>query len=331
MTMPAVQKTWLISANNRISYVSLNATMGAFLYGLKQYLKTQGYTVAGSCNGTTGAMDGVDRWASPANAQTRFGGTAGAQSWIVLTDGNGVQILFTYDGTADNLATFGFSPGALYVVAATPTFKPTATDEQLVLTSTDLINATTSSDRTWFCWVDNLHKSFRVIVARAGVFVGQLWGVELVASKVVSGVTTATWTPAVWGFGMPVNNDNITTVGQQWGLARPSTSGTPRNAICKATIENLGGNVVMGILCVANRNELQGATGIPVIPIGLCSTDTNTQGKLGDLYDWWMGRVSGGADGDLYDSRKYLAIAGIRGSGGNGLWPWDGTTVPQLY
>jgi hypothetical protein len=323
----AKQKTWVLTTNNRISFVSLNDTMARYLFGMKTFLKANGYTVAGSSNGTTGAMDASDRWITFSNVTTQGANSASAQSWIVLTDANGVQILLAFQGGTANIARISFSPGALFVAAGTPQNQPTATDEQLLATTPDLINSTASGDRVWFGWVDSTSKLCRFAIARSGVFTGQTWGIELV-SPVVSG-SGVSWTPAVWGFMLPVATDNYGT-GANVGVARPSTASTARNAVVVFAAEMLGNLTSNDAIC-SRKATLQGNLGIPTIPLGIASNTTNAKGKLGNLFDTWLGRSTGGKDGDLVDSRAFIGVAGYRANLGGGLWPWDGVTTPQLY
>jgi len=332
MAMPAKQKTWTVSANNRIPFVTLNDTMSKYLFGVKEFLKTNGYTIAGSSNGTTGGTpgtpDGVDRWITSANVTTQGANAASAQSWVILTDGNGVQILLTYQGAAAQNARFSFSPGALFVVAATSQNQPTATDEQVFSPATnDVINSTGSLDRSWFGWVDSQSKLCRFAIARNQVFVGQLWGVELVAS-VVAGAGT-TWSPAVWGFALPANSDTWAG-GSVVGLARPTVSSSSVNVSAKWAVEQFG-NSSTDTSIHNSKAEMQGALGFPVVPIGIGSTTAGGQGKLGNLYDFWYGRGSGGSDGDVYQNKQYVGVAGFRGNTGSLIWPWDGATTPVLY
>jgi hypothetical protein len=90
MSLPTLQKSWLFSTNNRISFVSLNDTMARFLFGIKNFLvATVGYTVKYSCDGVTGptsSVDNTDRWISFSNCTTRGTTTTSPQSFVVLTD-----------------------------------------------------------------------------------------------------------------------------------------------------------------------------------------------------------------------------------------------------
>jgi hypothetical protein len=329
MSLPTLQKSWVFSLNNRITFVSLIDTLSRLVFGVKNYLKTQSYTVKGSCDGTTGAMDGVDRIASQTNFQTRATIAGAAQSWIVLTDGSGVDILITYLGSADDKATVGFSPGGRYVAAGTANQKPTATDEQLPVSGFTMVGVTASGDRVWSCMVDSTHKMFRVLVARAGVFVGAAWGVEIVQSR----VTSVPFSPPVWGFSFDPS------VAANWNVNFANSivggGGYIQNTIGglafanNAAIQCSGGLEMFGNLATFWGNiktELQGSSGYPIFPwaIGCASAAAANRGPVGNLFDWWLGRTTTAADGDVYGANQFITTAGGM------LWPWDGATNPVM-
>ena len=246
--MPKISRTWTISANNRIAYVSLNDLIAHYLFGIKAFLKANGYTVAGSCDGTTGAMDGVDRWSTFSNATTRGANASSAQSWIVLRDGNGVHILLSYLGATDDICLMAFSPGALYVVAGTTTFKPTAADETNFTAAAGLsmLNNTTSGDRVWHGYVDATRKLCRFVPTRQNVAIGLLWGVELVRSTVRS---PALFSPPVWGFAMTASGNNVIN-NTAIGAARPTMS-----SVAAATLKSC----VFGMEFLSNSATTYGA------------------------------------------------------------------------
>jgi len=333
VALPTKQKTWTITPNNRIPFVSLNDTMANYLFGVKAFLKANGYTVAGSSNGTTGGTpgtpDGVDRWITAANVTTQGAAAGNAQSWVILTDGSGVQILITYQGATADVGRISFSPGALFVVAATSQNQPTATDEQVMTTGNSLILATASLDRSWFGWVDSQSKLCRFCVARSNIFVGQLWGVEIAAS-VVTGTGT-TWSPAVWGFSINPTTDNWGSPGAVIGKARPTVSSSPVNVNVLWAVEMFGNLTTTNSIAIS-RTELNGATGYPAVPIGIGSTTASAQGKLGNLYDQWSGPgLTGSADGNTYGGKQFIGVGGYRGNTGSLVWPWNGITTPILY
>jgi hypothetical protein len=327
MTLPTVQKTWTISANNRITYVSLNDTSASLMYGVKAFLAANGYTVKYTCDGTTGPTSGADhtdRWASKANATTRATTAAAAQSWVVLTDGNGCDILIAYQGATDDVFKVSFAPSGDFTVAGTATFQPTSTTQQDFVPGTITAVATaTSGDRVWHAWVDSQSKLFRVAIARTGIWVGLIWGVELVSSRVSGGVN---FSPAVWGFSYVkaqmtaaagTGFGTTYSVNSRHGLARANST----NMTCEGGLEYFGGapnnwgNV---------KTELQGSTGYPIYPLSIGSETAGAQGPVGDLYDWWLGRTTSVNDGDVYGSNQFICM------GPGVFWPWTGVGAPTM-
>lgn len=333
MALPNIIKTWTISANNRIPFVTLNGVMSQYLFGLKTFLKTNGYTVRGSSNGTTSSpastlvSDGVDRWVTAADAATRGAGSGNPQSWIVLRDGAGMDILIAFQGPTDDTARVSFSAGQLFTTQATGTFQPTATDEAIVLSSASgsLIGTSAiAADRVWFGWVDASHKLCRFAVARSGVFTGLAWGIERVTPVVK---VPTVWTPPTWGFAWnPASNilPNNTTI----GIVRVSVASLAQSIAVGFGIEEyLNNSALFGAI----KPEFQGGNAFPFFPLSVESNVANAHGKLGNLIDWWLARTSGAVDGDMYGSSQFIGVGGLNGaSNGSAAWPWDGVTPPVL-
>lgn len=327
MALPTKQKTWIVSPCNRVVYVSLNDAMSKVLFGYKAFLKANGYTVAGSCDGTTGAIDGVDRWAAAANAATRFNGAGGAQSWILLVDGNGAQILIAYQGASDDIARISFSPGALFVVAGTPNQQPTATDEQVAFSGAtgSLIDSTASGDRLWSGWVSSDHKMCRFAIARGGQWVGGLFGIELVTSKIANGPV---FTPAIWGFGFGVTA-NALPGGAAAGKARVVVASVGKNASCSFGAFCYQGNYAF----FGNvKPDAQGGVGFATLPLGIGSATAGIVGPIAMLIDWWVER-SNAPHASVTSGLEFITMAGVHtASAGQdgGLWPWDSVTTPVM-
>lgn len=325
MTLPAQQKSWSISANNRIPYVSLVDTMGNYNKGQKDFWLTRGYTTKGSCDGTTGAMDGVDRWTNVAKASVRAANTSTAVSWYVLTDGNGCNILISYVGATDDVERISFSPGGLFVVAGTPSFTPTATDEQILYSSTTVIGTGTSLDRIWYSWVDSTSKLMRSTIFRDSALVGPSWGVELISSRV-----TIAFSPAVWGFAFspasmnPTGFNNTFSANLRGGLARINAVATS----CFGGFECFNGSVTT---FQALKPELQKGIGYPMIPCSVGSTTATRQGPVGDLFDWFTGPGQT-LTGNVFFGGTWITIGvSTNGSASTSMvWPWDSATQPQV-
>lgn len=324
--LPIPKKSWLISPNNRITWVSLNSVMSQYLFGVKEFLKTNGYLVKGSSNGTTGAMDNVDRWVTAANVTTRGAAAGNAQSWIVLEDANGVWILITYQGATDDIARLSYSPGQLFLAAGTPQNQPTAADEVVFHSAASLIG-TNTVDRVWQGWVDTRSQLCRFAMAASGTFVGRPWGVERMFSLVNTHGAAASFTPPVWGFSLVLTTASLTT-GAAVGVARPSVGGIGTNAgVALGTEYLVNSSTIFGAI----KPELQGAIGYPIFPLSVAVNTSPARGKLGNLFDWWQGRTSGAIDGDIYGDLQFLCLSGLHGNNtGTCLWPWDRTNLPIM-
>ena len=319
MSVPAHAKTWVYSMNNRIPYVSVFNTMQQYLHGVKTFLKANGYVCKGSSASGVGAMDGTDRWTTPASVTPRATAAAQVQPWIVLTDGNGFDLLITYQGAADYVCRISSSQTGAFVVASTPTHQPTAVDEVVFLSGVDTIDSQTG-DRLWFGWVDSEHKMCRFAIARSGMWTGQLWGLELGVSTVIG--PPAVWNPPVFSFAFRPNAA-LWNGSQTVGFARPIVASVGVPITLNMMMEvfnnqfNLWGNV---------KPEAQGGLGYPMFPLSLCSTTTGGNGKLCTLIDWYLGR-SAQTDGDTMGSLQWINM-NIFSTGG--MWPWDGATAPVL-
>jgi len=299
-----------------------------------------GYTVKGSCDGTTGAMDATDRWSTAANAGTRFNGAGGAQSWFVLTDGNSMDICFSYNAASDDIYRIAYSPGGNYVAAGTANQQPTATDEVFDAASGTWVNSTTSADRVWHMWGSADKKMTRILICRQGSFVSAL-GVEKLTSTLVAPATftlaNGNGTAAAYkffyvaaGFNYALNNCVIAgytaaTVGG--GVSRVHTS-ADFTITCGGSAEQIYTGRSDSTPTSVERPELQGMQGLLIVPIGLASITTNAQGKLGNRIDWWAayaGSLTVPVLGDTFGNLQFVALGPLT------MWPWDGITQPLLY
>ena len=323
MTLPTVTKTWTISANNRCVFTTLNAVTSNFLFGLKNFLvATMGYTVKYSCDGTTGptsSSDHTDRWASAANCTTQGASSATAQSFIVLTDGNGCDLVMAYQGTtADNVLIY-YSPGGLVLPAATSTQQPTATDSLVMVTNTSaLMGITNSTDRVWHAQATSDKKAFRVAIYKAGGMT-YTFGLELV-TKDSAMLSNISWSPNVVGWG----TFNTTLWANGCALGPGISAGACGSARVNSTTAFCGGagesmNGTTGF-SVANP-ELQAAA--PIVPVGFASTSAGVAGKLGMRIDTWTTFCSGIAQGDTFGTLQFVYFGTL-------VWPWDGTSTPVI-
>jgi hypothetical protein len=345
MALPTLTKTWVISPNNRIVFVTLLDTMQKYLFQVKAFLKANGFTVKGSASAGVGAMDAVDRWTTSADVTPRATVAAASQAWVVLTSsGSGIDVLMTFQGSADHICRMSLSPSGNFVAAGTPQNQPTATDEIVEHNSTvSMVNSTASADRLWHGWVSSDAKSFRIALSRSGVWLpslsvdGKTWGVENYVSTIANpiAVPTPVANPTfIWS----MNNANMVPNGAQIGRTSITVASVPSVAPGHIVVHfGLESWPVVGVtslypLTFGNEKpELQGSLGYPILPLSLFAFTAPARGRMGQLIDWWMGRTAGDLAGDTYGTLEFIVSPGMVGTaGGGGVWPWDGVTVPVL-
>jgi len=323
MTLPTKLLTWTHSVNQRVTFVSVLQCTQDLLFAYKQFAKnTHSATITGSCDGTTGAKDGVDRWATAANAGTRGAAAGNAQSWVIWKDANNVETLLCFQGATDDRVRISYSPGALFVVAGTPNQQPTATDEVVVCTTAvSWTDITASGDRVWHGWSDSTKKNLMFVMARQSVTT-HWWGVVEATKEVDAAVTwNGVYGIMFSGVGLTATSALFTySVNASARRTRVVIGGTP------FTIDAVGGmemyNSTVNSISDA-LPELQGGVGYPIIPMKLGSTTVSAKGRLGFQKDIYAGRMAGANPGDVYGTNDWVTL----GAAGWVL-PWNGTTVP---
>ena len=337
MSLPAKSVAWIYSFNNRITYASLLQVARDLLFLIKQTLKANGYTVKGSSNGTTGGMDGVDRWTTAADAGTRGTTTTTPISWVVLTDGNGTDILFAYIGATDDVFRLNVSHAGDYVVAATATHQPTSANETatgpgwFTAAIPSMIGTATSADRVAHIWIAPDATGFRVALFRSAVLLCA-FGVDkheaatYAPSVVVSAAHGFFFNGAVVAQNFPFDAASTAGTNAQFRIVVRTSMGGKLASCCRS-VEAQGYGLASANFMHLGQDfipELQGA-GFQLKRIGICSVSSAQRGKVGNLRDWWIGRaLSGVSDGDTYGSnREFVCIDGESGV----VWPWDGTST----
>lgn len=322
MAMPAIIKTWSYLVNQRITFVSINATVGALLYGIfSAGLITAGaFTCVGSSTGVTGTgnLSGSNTWTSATVPVVRGASTSAVQSWIVVRDGNGWDWMICYQGAADNNIKVSVSPGQLWTLNGTNVaFQPTATDEVPVATNAlDFASATATLDRVWHLQYSSDKKIWRAWVYRNSVMLSFLAGEE-----VNSAVVSFPFTPAVIGIVSTNSSSGQHAIGGVLG-----TTGTNGNATTRinATALTLGGSgegflashnaVTFGI----EQTNLQSAS--PVVPVGVCGITAGVRGKVGNRIDVWASYQNlAEQSSDMYESSTYTGMGSV------GVYPWNGS------
>lgn len=317
---PSVAETWTTTFNNRYVYVSLAGAVGAVMFDLTTKLIAAGYTCKGSSSAGTAAMDATNRWTSAAAVTPRATIAGASQAWMVLTDGNGVDILFTYQGSADEKFRISFSATGVFVVAGTATFQPTAVDEAVTNNGNTLVFPTASGDRVWHTWISSDHKSFRCVVGRGG-FAVTAFGQEKCTSQVFS---PCTFTPNSVGHYASTTSAStdifraavILAVSSSTcqGLARVHY-GADITAVLGAATD---GNALANLWVGSAIHELQGGDW-PIQQLSWVSNTTSARGILGLRVDWWISK-STASSGDLPGTTTFTQIGDV-------VWPGDGSTT----
>ncbi len=337
MGYPTIVKTWTMSFNNRYTFATVIGAMQAFAFSLKEFLKTtMGYTVKGSSNGTTAAMDGTDRWITAANVTPRANSSSSAIAWFVLTDGQGVDWCLAFNSASDDIFRLSHSSGGNYVAAGTATFQPTATDECFDAASTTWVNATASADRVWHMWGSSDKKIWRAGVYRSGVLASYLAGQQF-TSTILNPCTLT-----------------VQTGGGTAAVVKSFYNGTSRTAMLNATYaaatngdlfryyaagdtnvkitfggEMVGDNIAYcGTEGAGTRDlpRLQGASSSPMYPAQLGGITVGFDGKAGTMFDHWYTISSSAtvpAIMDTYGTKQFLVVT----PGGAVILPHDGSTV----
>lgn len=327
MTFPIIQKYAAAGQllNQQITFTSLNQVLSAYVSIIMTQAVARGMTRVGSSNGTTGAFDGVNRWSS--TAATRGATTTTAQSWDLVQHANGSQTLIYYTGTTDDIAGIASSPGGLYTLAGTPTFKPTASDECLGSTGVSLVGVG-SGNRVANVWIDSAHNGIRAAIFRANVLVGPLIWSELFDPAFVLGpgasVPVPTWcgclTPSSFTMALIFGQYAVNSAG---GQTRMIVSGGPVTVSMGASGKALGGtySAENGL-----AQELNGSNFF-IRAVGLSSVTTGARGDVGNRFDFYTQQELK-ACGELDASRNWLYINNNSSVGGTigVLWPWDGSS-----
>lgn len=307
MALPTLEKTW-VSAG--MSLNGANGTSAAdTVWKLKEALVnvTPGWTVAGSSDGTTFGMDGVDRWVTSSNVAVN--------RWIVLQNdaiSTGFQVCFRPKqgggGWFDSM-TVSVSPVAGFTGGGATT-KPTATDEETLVDG--VLYRANGPEMTARAnvWMSSDGECTRVVLCEtAATRVFMLFDK---AKNPVSGWTIP-WVASVVAYSgasrVPEYNDlnDVTT----YARSRVGATTMPLYFTSEGWVSSM-----MGERLTAG-NDLD-SNGYPLSAIGLASETVGVRGRHGQLYDIWWGSDAV-ADGGHYPGstpRQFVQVGDI-------VLPWD--------
>lgn len=276
MTYPQLQKNWTVSPNVRQAFTTLIGVSGWYAYENKTRMLAVGWTVKFTSNGATGPASGADttdRITSAATFNVRATVAASPQSWYVLQNADGIQILFAYQGATDDIIRISYSQGGLFTLAGTTTHQPTATDEIVMSTAATIVNATTSLDRVMsiFCASDTT--AWRCVLFRSGV---QISCLSLDKVTRIAPSTTLT-VPYIFGNFIKLNREIFNDDGAG-AVTTPTYPEMQVAAIGAATFRGWGGRVFT--LAVSRVCRMYGAS---VFGAGDGGTNSNTM-ATGSIY-----------------------------------------------
>lgn len=304
MAKVQVTKSWTVTPNERLTpYVSLAATLGWWVYKQTVAMLAAGWTCKFSSTGLVGPASGADttnRITSAGDFVTRATIAASPQSWIVLQNVDGVQVLFAFQGASDDIARVSMSQSGAFTVAGTTTHQPTATDEIIGTTGGTLINATTSGDRvmsigctteSWWC------ATYRSAVLINFISVDKIDSACSTATLAQPYIISKIQDPKYYvQSGQPGGSISATAVGAAGWLGfctRVFTVGAFRNIAVGGggrSVPDNGVNSSNLTYWTAVRPALQAGTSIPLFKLDLMgkATDANSDGYLGSPIDWWF-------------------------------------------
>lgn len=170
MIFPALTLEWQETPNHPVPHRSTGADQARELfYQLTAVLlgfDLNPPTVVGSSNGTTAALDGVNRITSSASV---VGNGAGAHSWIVLEWASGLQACWDFNHGDVWLVSLVFSAAAGFTGGST-TARPTAADEAVNMTNQHLAWGNATGDmRIHAVHSTNGHNTYLFVTGQGSV------------------------------------------------------------------------------------------------------------------------------------------------------------------
>ncbi len=322
MALPTNVKTWQNSINQTVaaqgSAVATEKRLHRTIKNLLIGFGSNPWTVRGSGNATTGALDTVDRWTTDADLTKAAAGVA--HSWIVLRQtgiATNFEICIDLASATANACTLVVSPSAAFT-GGSNTARPTATDEIVLI-----------SAGAFFSNVDATHQIHAQQSTDGACTRVQIW----------RGTTNQC---LFWLFDKPLNPPAGWT-NPSVSIALNSTAGiAASNSTLVATAFARGrGTTTINISLTGeaqNTSQLSQLADIgtvaddtdsawPFFNVGLISVTTSNRGWKGTLADLWWSDVSV-ADADTFPNnaaaREFVRFAGL-------FFPWTGgSDVPLL-
>ncbi len=307
MPMQTPAKTWQFDLNNALSAPGSNElTIDGLWLAIKNALlgfASNPWTVVASSDASSTASS--DLW----SGASKLNHSSGAHSWIVLKQTG--MAAGNFQLCIDLNSSTAYS-GSIYIshdagfTGGTTSARPTATDEQAVVSSTTLINIATDSATRWSVMQTDDGTSTRIIVAAAGT-------IRLLAAFETPINAVAAWNdPAVvlWLASTVTNHELFTSF--SW---KGRINGTNANLVTLAEGANAGigpNDSVWGNI----PNEVSGEW--PQWPLGLACNTVGVRGRHAALADLWSGTFAV-STGDTYpvSASDFIQVSYL-------ILPWDG-------
>ncbi len=302
LTNAAKSKTWSYNVNQASAYGTTSEGISAFLYFLKVNMLTMsGAVVKGSSNGTTAAMDGVDRVTSDPAALT-----AGSPlKWIVIdmpSMSGGFEWMISWHTTTNSRLQVspanGFTGGSTSAV-------PTATDSDSPSTA-NLVSPTAGTTYNHFCKTSD-GKSFIWFSTGGNVIHSYAMALEGVLACETANSLDTTW---------------------QGGAPASLTLAFPATFKCRMSATNVSALPFGGpfIAATADKKTAQGDLYI-ANEFGLSDNGTAPDGilfqKIFDVYRGGNSLVITGDSAPAGGPRDWLQL-------GNIVIPWSGADLTIL-
>jgi hypothetical protein len=315
-------KTWQFDINQTAFHgASAQVTHENMLLALKESLigfSSNPWTVIGSCDGTSSAMDGTDYWQ---DAQDDCNWSTGAHSWIVLQQ-SGInpkfQVCFDLDDSSYTDIIIVVSPVEGFGSAnggtdGSTTARPTATDENVIANGSDW----TAGSTTNYNYILNVMQSTDGACTRGCILYNNITAALFFFDK-VKNPHPSFIEGAVYAYPDGGSAEIATIANWHDGSKFSSTVSGTNGGFYLSTI-SLNNDCWPQVIDSPNglTNEYE------VFPIFLCCGTAGRRGTMGSLYDFWWATETGPSHGDTYDGKKAFQF-------GQMVWPWDGSSAPII-
>ena len=332
MSLPTLDKTWQFSVNTQILPTGSGETNRKnVLLEIKSKLMgftTLPWTVIGSSDGSTGALDATDRWVDNGDLVIATAGVA--HSWIVLQDQNGMQVCFDLSDTASAFRDMVIvvSPGGNFS-GGSVTNRPTATDEDIMVNGTAWLDGGAGADYGYkvHAMMSDDGKVTRIFVGNRSLPCTYMFFEE--AKNPLSA-----WTdPVVYGHSQVSAGSEVNT----YALLNDAIIGKFRHSSTNCDFFFAGFGYKGTLVGEKNISEDTGGRSVNdaslrwdfngVIRIW-CETASH-EGLWGELYDCYFVPSEIGTHATFTDtlasnSRSFIKVGTL-------VLPWDGTSTPEFW